>query len=168
MFYWVLWKNRLIVTILDVCIRCFTRCLCICDNSGVTSSNCLVTVKSEKIWNVFNAFVAIGLGSIICGSFSSISSSTYGADKITSSQPSSKVSKARMSSITVSSSISIHVALARWNISSWSWASWSTCSSSTTSSFKPAFRKQFLMVETVTWSQLWKTQSMVSPTFTFL
>jgi hypothetical protein len=51
--------------------------------------------------------VTVGLGSRISGSSSSISSSTYGTDKIASSQPSSKVSKARMSSITVSSSTSI-------------------------------------------------------------
>jgi hypothetical protein len=46
--YWVLWKNRLIVIVLDVCIQWFTRCLCICDNSGVTSSSCSAVVKSRK------------------------------------------------------------------------------------------------------------------------
>jgi hypothetical protein len=62
-----------------------------------------------------------------------------------------------MSLITVSSSTSILVALARWNIFSWSWAGRSSCFGSVASSFKPAFRKQFLMVEAMTWSQLWET-----------
>ncbi len=141
MFYWVLWKNRSIVTVLDVCIWCFTRCLCICDNNGVTSPNYLAAVKSEKNWSVFNAFVIVGLGSKIYGSSSSISSSTYGANKIASSQPSSKISKVGMSSITVSSSISIPAVLTRWNISSWSWAGRSSYYGFAASSFKPAFRK---------------------------
>jgi hypothetical protein len=72
-----------------------------------------------------------------------------------------------MSSITFSSSTSILVVLTRWNISSWSWTGRWSCSGFVASSFKPAFRKQFLMVETTTWSQLWETHSMVSPTFTF-
>ncbi len=151
-FYWVLWKNQLTVTILDVRIRCFTRCLCICDNSGVTSSNCSIVVKCKRIWNAFNAFVTVGLGSRIFGSSSSISSSTYGANKIASSQPSSKVSKVGMSLITISSSTSIPTTLARWNISFWFWANWSSCSSFVAFSFKLAFQKQFLMVEAMTWS----------------
>jgi hypothetical protein len=57
-----------------------------------------------------------------------------------------------MSSITVSSSTSILVALARWNISSWFWAGRSSCFGFAASSFKLAFQKQFLMVEAVTWS----------------
>jgi hypothetical protein len=75
------------------------------------------------------------LGSRISGSSSSISSSTCGVDKITSSQPSSKVSKAGMSLITVYSSTSIPVVLTRWNIFSWSY------SGSVASSFRPVFRK---------------------------
>jgi hypothetical protein len=46
-----------------------------------------------------------------------------------------------MSSITISSSNSIPVTLARWNISSWSWAGRSSCSESVASSFKPTFWK---------------------------
>ncbi len=157
MFYWVLWKNRSIVTVLDVCIRCFMRCLRICDNNGMTSSSCLAVIKSEKIWNVFNASMTVGLGSRIFGSSFSISSSTYGADKIVFSQPSSKVSKVGMSSIIVSSSTSILVALARWNISFWSWAGWSSCFGSIASSFKLISRKQFSMVQAATWFQLWET-----------
>ncbi len=141
MFYWVLWKNWSIVTFLDVCIRCFTRCLHICDNNGVTLSNCSTAVKSKKIWNVFNASVIVGLGSKNFGSSSSISNSICRTDKIASSQPSSKISKAGMSSITISSSNSIPVTLARWNISSWSWAGRSSCSESVASSFKPTFWK---------------------------
>jgi hypothetical protein len=62
-----------------------------------------------------------------------------------------------MSSITVFSSTSILVALARWNIFSWSWAGWSSCFGSVASSFKPTFWKQFLMVEATIWSQFWET-----------
>jgi hypothetical protein len=62
-----------------------------------------------------------------------------------------------MSSIIVSSSTSIPAALARWNISSWSWAGRWSCSGFVASLFKPAFRKQFLMVEATTWSHLWET-----------
>jgi len=166
-FYWVLWKNRSIVTILDVCIRCFTRWLCICDNSGVTSSSYSIAVKFERIWSAFNTSMTVGLGSRIYGSSSSISSSTCDVDKITSSQSSSKVSKVGMSSIIVSSSTFIHAALTRWKISFWSWAGRSSCFGFAISSFKHAFRKQFLMVEAATWSQLWKTQPTTLPTFTF-
>ncbi len=68
--------------------------------------------KIQKNLKCFNASMTIGLGSRISGFSFSISSSTYGVDKITSSQPSSKVSKVGMSSIIVSSSTSIPIALA--------------------------------------------------------
>jgi hypothetical protein len=85
--------------------------------------------------------VIVGLGIRIFGSSSSISSSTCGIDKIASSQPSSKVSKAGMPSITVYSSTSIPATLARWNISFLSWTGQSSCSGSVASLFKPAFWK---------------------------
>jgi hypothetical protein len=62
-----------------------------------------------------------------------------------------------MSSIIVSSSTFIPAALTIWNISSWSWAGRSSCFGFAASLFKPIFQKQFLMVEAMTWSQLWET-----------
>jgi hypothetical protein len=97
------------------------------------------------------------LGSRISSSSSSISRSTCGIDKIAFSEPSSKVSKAGMSLITVYSSTSIPAVLARWNIFSWSCFGRSSCSGFVASSFRPTFRKQFLMVEVAISSQLWKT-----------